>query len=315
MRKRPLGPGARWRGGPVPPGVVAKAHASGRRLLQPYVFFAPAILLVFLVSFYPILFAFNRSLYATRYMALGKFVGLANYIQFLVRGAGWQSLANSLVYTVASLCIALPLGFLLALILSQRLACRTLVRTILILPWIVSQVIGALLWGWLLNPDYGPVSYVVGGLLGGRFDLYGVPSSAMVGVVLANVWHSYAFPMVLLLAALQTIPADVMEAARVDGASRWVLFWRITLPLVRPTLLITTIMLTLHYFNMVTLIFVLTGGGPVGTTETLSVRLFNEAFVFQNLGFASMVGVIIFVLNVLFSLAYIRVLRQEALYA
>jgi ABC-type sugar transport system permease subunit len=120
--------------------------------------------------------------------------------------------------------------------------------------------------------------------------------------------------MVLLLAALQSIPGEVIESARVDGAGRWALFWRITVPLVRPTLLITTIMLTLHYFNMVTLIFVLTGGGPVASTETLSVRLFNEAFAFQNLGFASMIGVIIFVLNVVFSLAYIKILRQEALY-
>jgi multiple sugar transport system permease protein len=267
------------------------------------------------VSFYPILFAFKRSLYATRYIELGSFVGLANYIQFLVRGTGWHNLANSLVYAVATLCIALPLGFLLALILSQPLAYRTLVRTLLILPWIVSQVIAALLWGWLLNPNYGPVSYIVGRALHVRLDLYGVPDLAMAGVVLANVWHSYAFPMVLLLAALQTIPTEVTEAARVDGATGWAVFWRITLPLVRPTLLITTIMLTLHYFNMVTLVFVLTGGGPVGSTETLSVRLFNEGFVFQNHGFASMVGVIIFVLNMMFSLAYIRVLRQESLYA
>jgi multiple sugar transport system permease protein len=283
-------------------------------VVQPYYFIAPAIVLVLLVSFYPILYAFRRSLYATRYMELGSYVGLANYADFLVRGSGWASLLNSLIYTVASLLVALPLGFVFALLLNRRLPCRTAIRTILVLPWVVSQAIVALLWGWLLNPDYGPVSHALRQALGIRFDVYGSPDFAMAGVVAANVWHSYGFPMVLLLAALQSIPGEVIESARVDGAGRWALFWRITVPLVRPTLLITTIMLTLHYFNMVTLIFVLTGGGPVASTETLSVRLFNEAFAFQNLGFASMIGVIIFVLNVVFSLAYIKVLRQEALY-
>ena len=177
----------------------------------------------------------------------------------------------------------------------------------------MSQVIAALLWGWLLNADYGSIGYLASKAFATRLDVYGSPNLAMAGVVLANVWHSYAFPMVLLLAALQTIPAEVVEAARVDGAGRGSVFWRITLPLVRPTLLITVIMLTLHYFNMVTLLFVLTGGGPANATETLSVRLFNEAFLFQNLGFASMVGVIIFLLNLVFSLGYIRVLRQERL--
>lgn len=290
-----------------------QAARRRRAALQPYCFVAPAILLVLLVSLYPILFAFRRSLYATRYMDLGTFVGLGHYADFLVRGSGWMSLRNSLTYTGVSLAVALPLGLLLALALNQPLPWRTTIRTVLVLPWVVSQAIVALLWGWLLNPDYGPVSHAVRQLVDGRFDVYGSPDWAMAGVVVANVWHSYGFPMVLLLAALQAIPAEVMEAAGVDGAGRWDRFWRITLPLVRPTLLITTIMLTLHYFNMVTLVLVLTGGGPVAATETLSVRLFNEAFAFQNLGFASMVGVIIFVLNIVFSLAYLRVLRQEPL--
>lgn len=311
MRTRHLAEALWGRYGPANLGGGVFARPPVRFTLQPYLFMAPAILLVLAVSFYPVLFAFRRSLYATRYMELGRFIGLANYVQFLLRGSGWHNITNSIAYTVGSLCAALPLGFVLALILNQPLPCRAAIRTVLILPWIVSQTIVALLWGWLLNPNYGPVSYLVGALSRQRLDIYGTPDWAMFGVVLANMWHSYAFPMVLLLAALQTIPPEVIEAARVDGARPWSIFWRITLPLVRPTLLITAIMLTLHYFNMVTLVFTLTGGGPVGATETLSVRVFNEAFVFQNLGFASMVGVIIFLLNLVFSLSYIRVLRSE----
>ncbi len=307
--------GAGGEGRIEPARLSAPARRPRRVLLQPYGFLAPAMLLVLLVSFYPILFAIHRSLFATRYMELGTYVGLANYVGILIRGDGWQNVTNSVVYVIASLVVALPMGFLLALILKAPRSYRAAIRTVLLLPWIVSQTIVALLWGWLLNPDFGPVSYLVGQVVTGRFDVYGSPDLAMTGVVVANVWHSYALPMVLLLAALQAIPGDVLEAAEVDGANRWRRFWHVTLPLVRPTLLITAIMLTLHYFNMVTLIFTLTGGGPVSVTETLSVRVFNEAFMFQNLGLASAVGVIIFVLNVVFSVAYIRVLRQETAYA
>jgi len=292
------------------PGRV-KAAAPRRILLQPYLFLAPAIILVVCVSLYPILFAIRRSLYETRYMELGTFIGFENYRDFLFEGAGWNSLVNSLVYCAGSLVIALPLGFGLALVLNQPLPYRSLIRTLLILPWIVSQTIVALLWSWMLNPDYGPVNYALSGFVDAHFSVYGDPNLAMFGVILANSWQSYPLALILMLAALQGIPQDVIEAARIDGASRWMTFWRITLPLVRPTLLITTIILSLHNFNMLTLIFTLTGGGPVGATETLSVRLFNEAFVFNNLGFASMIGVLIAVLNVVFSLGYIRLLRQD----
>lgn len=289
----------------------AKPAAGRRFFVQPYLFLAPAILLVVCVSLYPILFAVRRSLYETRYMALGKFIGIENYWEFLVEGTGWNSLVNSLVYCAGSLLIALPLGFGLALVLNQPLPCRALIRTLLILPWIVSQTIVALLWSWMLNPDYGPLNYAISKFADVHFSVFGDPDLAMIGVIVANAWQSYPLALILILAALQGIPQEVIEAARIDGAGRWMSFWRITLPMVRSTLMITTIMLSLHNFNMLTLIFTLTGGGPVGATETLAVRLFNEAFVFNNLGFASMIGILIAVLNIVFSLGYIRMLRQE----
>jgi len=271
----------------------------------------PALVLLLLVSVYPILYALERSLYYTDYLELGPFAGFANYTEFFEFEGGWTSLVNSLVYCGGSLALALPFGMVLALVLNRPLPMRTAIRTILILPWIVSQTIVALLWGWILNPDFGPVPHAIDGLTGIRLAIYGDPDWAMSGVIIANVWHSYALALVMMLAALQAIPQELFEAARVDGAGRWHTFWRITLPMVSPTLLVTTIVLTLHYFNMVTLIWVITGGGPISATETLSVRVFNEAFVQQNLGLASAIGVIVAGLNVVFSLAYIRLLRQD----
>lgn len=304
--------------GEVLPGGAPRVRRRGgiARHLQhpkvlPYLFLAPALALMLSVSVYPIGYAIDRSLHETDYLMRGPFIGLENYTGFFAFEGGATSLINSLVYCIGTLVLALPFGFLLAILLNRPLPMRTAIRTVLILPWIVSQTIVALLWSWILNPDFGPIPYVVEASLGARIAVFGDPNLAMLGVILANLWHSYPLALVLMLAALQGIPQDLYEAAKIDGAGAWKTFRRITLPLVSPTLLITTIMLTLHYFNMVTLIWTITGGGPISATETLSVRLFNEAFVNQNLGIASAIGVIIAALNVAFSLSYIRLLRQE----
>jgi multiple sugar transport system permease protein len=275
-------------------------------------FLAPSLLLVVAVTFYPIIYAIRVSLYDTFYLNTTKFVGLQHYVRFLWDVAGQRNLWNSFVYTLGSLAIAIPFGLALALLLNMPIRFRTLFRTLIIVPWIVSQVVTALLWGWLLNPQFGPINYFIREWFGASFDFLGNVGSAMATLILTNVWQSFPYAMLLLLAALQTIPNEMHEAAKVDGANAWQRFWRITLPLIRNTLLITIIMLSLHYFNMVTLIFILTGGGPVGVTEVLSLRVFREAFSFYHMGFASAVAVYIFIFNIVFSLLYFKILRTEA---
>ncbi|MGH7043863.1 MAG: carbohydrate ABC transporter permease [Acetobacteraceae bacterium] len=295
-----------------PGGARRTGMASRRRTaLMPYLFLAPALAILLLVSVYPLGFAIRRSFYVTHFMQLGAYVGLRNYTDFFALQHGWASVGHSVVFAAGSLICTLPLSLVLALALNHPMPFRTTIRTVLILPWIVSQAIAGLLWGWLLNPDFGPVSYVVGNLFHIRLAAFDQPATAMVATVLANTWQSYGLPFVLLLAALQTIPEELYEAAALDGAGRWGRLRWITLPMLRPTLAIALIMLTLHNLNMVTMILVLTGGGPAGATETLSVRIFNEAFQFQNLGLASMMGVIIAILNLAFSVAYLRVLRDD----
>lgn len=295
-----------------PTGVAAEAMAWHRRRtnLAPYLFLVPAVAILLLVSVYPLGFAVRRSFYATRFTELGAFVGLENYRHFFSVDRGWESIRHSLMFAAGSLALTLPFGLVLALALNRPLPMRTAIRTVLILPWIVSQAIAGLLWSWLLNPDYGPISDLAERLFDLRIAAFDNVGTAMAATVLANVWQSYGLPFVLLLAALQTIPEELYEAAALDGAGRWARLRFIILPTLRPTLAVALIMLTLHNLNMVTMIVVLTGGGPAGATETLSVRIFNEAFQFQNLGLASMMGVIVAMLNLVFSVAYLRVLRQ-----
>ncbi|MFI5340757.1 MAG: carbohydrate ABC transporter permease [Candidatus Methylomirabilales bacterium] len=283
------------------------------RHAQAYLFMLPAILLAGAVSLYPIAYAFFLSLFRTRYLERVAFIGLGNYRQLFADPAYQQNLIYSLTYVFGSLIVVLPFSLGVAILLNQRVKHRAVFRALIILPWVVSQTIIALLWGWLLNPDFGPGIYALELLGVGKVGLFTDSRSALPTLIGVNVWGSYPMAVILLLAALQTIPKELKEAARVDGTSRWQHFVHITLPLVQPTLLVATIMLTLLYFNMVTLVLILTGGGPLGATEVLSLRAFKEGFDFWHVGYAATLGIVIFFFNVVFSLLYIRLLRQEGL--
>jgi multiple sugar transport system permease protein len=266
--------------------------------------------LVSAVSLYPLLYAGKWSFFETHYLELTKFIGLGNYIQFFSDTAGLKNILTSLFFTFGTLILSVPIGLGLALVLNTKIRGRVFFRTILLLPWIVSMAVTALLWGWIYNPLYGPINYLLS-VFGGGIDFLGEPKVAMVSLILSNVWRTYPLAMVLLLAALQTIPAGLYEAAHVDGATRIQIFKYITLPMIQPTILITIIMLSSHYFNMVTQILFLTDGAPLGKTEVLSLRLFHELFISWKVGFAASIGILIVIFNVLFTLLYIKFLRRD----
>ena len=242
----------------------------------PYLMLLPATIVTFGVSLYPAFYGIERSLYTTSYTKKVAFVGLQNYFKFLSSSRGLLNVENSLIYVVSSLILAIAIGMVLAIMLNEPMPGRDAFRTILMIPWITSQTVTGLLWGWLANPTFGPVTYLATKLFGSNLDLLGVPHRARVILIGANVWMTYPYAMVLLLAGLQTIPHELYESAAIDGASKWKSFLGVTLPIIRPVLLITTIMVTLTSFNMVTLIYTLTGGGPAGATEVLSLRVFLD---------------------------------------
>jgi ABC-type sugar transport system permease subunit len=289
---------------------VHRAAPRGRAF--PWLLLSPALALVVLVTFMPVVQAARLSLHETHYLQQGPFIGLAHYLAFLRDPLSRRNLLNTLALTFASLALALPMALGLALLLNRPLPGRTIFRTILILPWVVSQVLAGLLWRWVDSPLIGPIAYLAGQLTQSRVDVLGDPGTAMLGVVAANVWRTFPFPMVLALAALQTVPEELYEAARIDGAGRWTSFQYVTFPMIQNTLLIATIILSVHCVNLIELPLVLTGGGPVNATEVLGLRVYREAFVLQNFGFGSAIAMVMFAINVVLSLGYIRVLRAEA---
>lgn len=273
---------------------------------------SPTIILVGAVSLFPMAYAIYVSLHTTRYLEIGSFIGLGNFVALFRDPSTVQGVIVTLKYVLGSLTLALSLGMLLATILNRPLRFISVFRTLVLLPWILSQVVVAMLWAWVLEPSFGPVNYILREVGLGKVFFLALPNMAPLTLIGTNVWMSFPLPTVLLLAALQTVPPELYEAARIDGANAWQCFTRITLPLILSTFLVAMITLTLFYFNMVTLILVLTGGGPLQMTEVVSLRAYYEAFSNFRMGHATALGVTILFCNGIFSIAYLGIIKREA---
>ena len=272
--------------------------------------FYPAFALVAAVSFFPLFYAIRQSLHRADYLELGAFVGLRNFVTLFAAGGGLHFLSVSLLFVAGTLALAVPLGIGLALLLARPIRFRTAFRLVLAFPWVVSELVTGYLWMWFYDGRLGP--------LAGLFSRFGLanplndPHTALAGVVLANSWRAYPLVMIFTLAALQTVPVDVQEAARLDTINEWQRLRYVTLPLIRSSVLVALVLTTLHSFNSVTLVLAMTGGGPVGATDVLGMRVFSEAFQFYRMDVACTIAVVIFGLNILASAAFIRVLRGQA---
>lgn len=274
-------------------------------------FLLPIFALIICITLIPIIIAFRTSLFETQYAETVKFIGLQNYISIFKTSGGWVRILNSIGYVVLSIVIVIPLGVGVGTLLNRKIRCRGLLRTIIILPWVLSQTVAALLWKWMLNSNYGLVTYFIEKLTGARVDFINSPGAARATVIFANVWNSFPIVLILTIAALQTISPEIYEAARVDGAGGWKIFRSITLPMIQPTIKTAVLMESIEYFNMVTLIYVMTAGGPFDATKTVSVAAFQEGFDFWHLGIGSAYSIVIFLLNIIFSVFYLKLLRSH----
>ncbi len=284
-----------------------------RRLVFPFVAIAPAVVLVALVSFAPLAYALVQSLFKSHYLDLGQYVGLDNYADFLLGRGGPARIGASFYFVLGTVILSTPLGVGFALLLNRPVRFRGLFRTILILPWLVSALVGALLWAWLLNPSFSPIIQDIDSILGIQLPRMLTSFTwAMPALIVAHSWASYPMIMVFVLAALQTVPLELTESALIDGANGWQRFRFVTFPHIKSTLLVALVLTTLNTFNHVTMILVMTGGGPVGGTETMSLKVFLEAFKYYRMGTASAGAVVIFAINILFAVVYARLLRDEA---
>lgn len=292
---------------------AARWRDNFRRYRFEYALISPALLFAALVILYPIIYALDTALHQTVFLEKTQFVGLGNFTRFLSGPDALRLAVQTAIFVFGSLLLTMPIGLGLALLLDEAMRLRTFFRAVLVLPWVISQVVTALLWSWILNPQFGPARIVtdLAGLM--PINFVGEDATAMASLILVNTWRTYPFAMLLILAALQTIPAEVKEAARMDTHAAWRRIVFIILPMIRPTLMVVAIMLTLSAFNNVDLPLVLTGGGPLGATETLGLGAYRQAFELNRLGLGSAIAVLIFGTNIVLSVVYIRILRSERL--
>jgi trehalose/maltose transport system permease protein len=275
----------------------------------------PSLIVVFTVAIYPLYETIRLSFTNTRLASARdpRSVGWDNYTGLWSDDQWIRSLKNTLIFTVGSVTLEAVLGMIVALTIHSQFKGRGLVRTSMLVPWAIPTVVSSLLWSWMLHDSYGVINSLLKtfGLLddGNNFAWVANPSTALGAVIAVDVWKTTPFMALLLLAGLQIIPGDVYEAAHVDGASKWQQFWQMTLPLVKPALLVALIFRTMDSFRVFDLIYVLKGGAS--ETMTVAIYTYQELFQANRLGAGSAAAVSIFLCIGLMVVGYSRLISVE----
>jgi multiple sugar transport system permease protein len=265
-------------------GLVGRRDVNRRRMARlGWGFSAPALIIVIAVTIFPIVYSVVLSLSNVTVTGNGINLGGAtgsNYVQ-VVENSTWQyALGFTIIYTIITVLVELVLGTLIALVLQRLAAGRGWMMALLLIPWSMITVINAELWQYIYEGTYG-----VAGALFGLHDILGNSLQAIIGLMIADIWKTTPFVAIIVLAGLVMLPGDIYEAAEVDGSSGWSTFWRITVPLLRPTLAIAVLFRVLQAFGLFDLPFVMTNGGP--GTATTSLAILGYKAIFQNLDFGT----------------------------
>lgn len=268
-----------------------------------WILLLPALIVMLVVYAYPILRAFWLSFFTQN---LGTeleqvFSGLSNYGRMFSDGRFWQSLWNTTVFTTASVLTELILGIGVALVLNQAFRGRGIVRTITLIPWALPTAVMGVAWAWIFNDQYGVVNDLLRrfGIIETGISWLGNPTLAMIAVILADVWKTTPFIALLLLAGLQSIPGDLYEAHALDGATPIQSFWKITVPLLMPQIIVSLLFRFAQAFAIFDLIQVMTGGGPGGATETVSIYIYSTVMRYLDFGYGSALIVVTFLILVI----------------
>jgi multiple sugar transport system permease protein len=274
---------------------------------------APTVLLFTVLILYPLGQSLVLSLHRTSTLTLqSRFVGLDNFRVLLADPEFTQAFVNTLIWTAGAVTLQLVCGVGMALLLHGSLVGRSLARGIVLFPYLLPTAVAVLVWRWLFNDLYGYVNYVLlsAGLVDRPLAWLSRMPDAMVSVILVGAWKFFPFVVIAVLARLQSIPDALYEAARIDGASRFAQFRDITLPQIAGVLSIVVLLRSIWDFKEFDLIYLMTGGGPAGGTETMPILVYRQAFQLLNFGRGAAVSVAMLLFMLLFFLVYFRVNRH-----
>jgi multiple sugar transport system permease protein len=278
-----------------------------------------APLLVYLAAFYayPLIRSIDLSVhdYTVRAFVQGnaEFVGLQNYIDVVSSPLFGTAIWNTLVFVVVSLSFQYAFGLALAVFFRNSFRLSDILRALFLVPWLLPLIVSGSVWAWMLNSDNGIVNSFLQSFGIGQINWITSPDTAMIAVVIANIWLGIPFNLVILYSGLQNISADVYEAASLDGAGAWRQFWSITFPLLRPVSAITLLLGLVYTLKVVDIIWIMTKGGPANSTTTLATWSYSEAFGTgqPDLSPASAVGNILIVIALVFGFFYLRMQRLQ----
>ena len=281
--------------------------------LTPLFFILPCILILLAVSIFPLLYSLWLSFNSWE-LAMGlpkRFIGLGNYIRLFHDPRFWVSMKNMgkvLLFGVGSQFL---IGFSLALLLNRTFRARTLVTTLFLLPTMIAPVVVGCTWRQIYHYSYGPLNYFLRTIhLSGGINWLADIKLALPSIIISDTWEWTPFMMVVLLAGLQSIPVDLQEVAAIDGASRWQAFWHITLPLLKPIIIVVILIRTMDAFKLFDLVVLLTRGGPGESSETVAYYNYLSGFKHFSMGYAAAMSYIQLVVIIIIANIFLRFLRE-----
>jgi multiple sugar transport system permease protein len=272
-----------------------------------YLLLFPALAVLIVFMFYPIVYVFLMAFFRTNKLGqIMNFFGFGNFTLLFRNKAFWEVTTRSVIWTILAVTSKTVAGLIIALLLNVEFAGRKIYRTLVIIPWASSIPISAMLWQWTFNSEFGLLNHTLKatGLWNDPPLWLAYPKPAFFANLYVDIWIGIPFMAMVFLAGLQAIPKDIYESAEVDGASAWLKFWQITLPMLKRVLLVATLLSSLWTFNDFNVIYILTKGGPINKTDILITFIYKYSFQFLRFGPAAAMAIITFVILLIVSLVY-----------
>lgn len=286
-----------------------------RKKLEPWLFLLPVLVILLLLFGYPLINSIIMAFQNYKLTAPDKiyFNGLENFAKLFGDSDSMMILKNSIVYVLVSVMGQFLLGLILALALKKQFKGRGLYQSIVFLPWAFSGFVVGLIFRWSFNGEYGVVNNILMnlGLIDSNIAWLGTPGLSLTVVIIAMIWIGIPFFAIMILAALQSIPTDIYEAADVDGCGMIRQFFQITLPYIKPTLITTVLLRTIWIFNSLDLVVIITGGGPANTSQTLPAYMYSKAFGSYDFGFAAALGVLLMIILGTYALVFLKITKYD----
>lgn len=285
-----------------------------RRNWGPYLWILPALILYGVFKLAPMIGGIYLAMLRWDGIEPPRFIGFQNFARMLDDEIIALALWNNVVYALGTVAGKIVLSLLLALLLNQALRGRTFYRTALFMPVVMSFVVVGILWAWLYNTQFGLVNNLLRAL-GLDFlvlEWLGDPKVALWSLIVVDIWKWYGFHMVIFLAGLQTIPNELYEAARIDGANRWQQFWRITLPLLKPVMLVNVTLSLMGGFNVFDIPYVMTEGGPANSTMVMALHIYLRGFKFYRFGYSAAMSYVLLVLVTFIAAVQMKLMSRES---